>query len=137
MKIFGMGGFELVIILVVILLIFGPKNLPKLGNALGKTMSNLRSGLNEGKKKKQEEDASDAEVVAEAADAADEAKPAELVGEVEETVIVDEAPMTADGAETEIMDEAEVAVSDAEAEVDEAFEAKRVKRVVRKKTPVE
>ena len=35
MKIFGMGGLELVIILVVILLIFGPKNLPKLGNAIG------------------------------------------------------------------------------------------------------
>ena len=56
MKIFGMGGIELVIILVVILLIFGPKNLPKLGNALGKTVSNLRSGMNEGKKKEGDEE---------------------------------------------------------------------------------
>ncbi|MCI9207985.1 MAG: Sec-independent protein translocase TatA, partial [Adlercreutzia caecimuris] len=31
MKILGMGVPELLIILVVILLIFGPKNLPKLG----------------------------------------------------------------------------------------------------------
>ena len=38
MKIFGMGMPELVIILAVILLIFGPKNLPKLGAALGKTV---------------------------------------------------------------------------------------------------
>lgn len=51
MKIFGMGGLELVIILVVILLIFGPKNLPKLGSALGKTVSNLREGMGAGKKK--------------------------------------------------------------------------------------
>ena len=45
MKIGGMGGLELVIILVVILLIFGPKNLPKLGKALGQTVSGLREGL--------------------------------------------------------------------------------------------
>lgn len=45
MKILGMGIPELVIILAVILLIFGPKNLPKLGSALGKTVKNLREGL--------------------------------------------------------------------------------------------
>ncbi|BAK44805.1 twin-arginine translocase TatA/TatE family subunit [Eggerthella sp. YY7918] len=45
MKIFGMGMPELLIILGVILLIFGPKNLPKLGSALGKTVKNLRDGL--------------------------------------------------------------------------------------------
>jgi sec-independent protein translocase protein TatA len=41
----GMGPMELVIILVIALLIFGPKNLPKLGSALGKTVKNVRSGL--------------------------------------------------------------------------------------------
>ena len=45
MKILGMGVPELLIILAVILLIFGPKNLPKLGSALGKTVKNLREGL--------------------------------------------------------------------------------------------
>ena len=51
MKIFGMGGLEIVIILVVILIIFGPKNLPKLGKAIGKSVSSLREGMNAGKKK--------------------------------------------------------------------------------------
>ena len=36
MKILGLGVPELVIILVVVLLIFGPKNLPKLGASLGR-----------------------------------------------------------------------------------------------------
>ena len=35
MKIFGMGMPELILILVVVLIIFGPKNLPKLGGMLG------------------------------------------------------------------------------------------------------
>ncbi|HBT95222.1 MAG TPA: hypothetical protein DEB24_03560 [Coriobacteriia bacterium] len=42
---FGMGIPELVIILVIALLIFGPKNLPKLGSALGKTVKSVRDGL--------------------------------------------------------------------------------------------
>ncbi len=45
MKILGMGVPELLVILVIILLIFGPKNLPKLGSALGKTVKNLREGI--------------------------------------------------------------------------------------------
>lgn len=49
MKILGMGVPELLIILVVVLLIFGPKNLPKLGNALGKTVKGLREGMGSGK----------------------------------------------------------------------------------------
>ncbi|MCI8425563.1 MAG: twin-arginine translocase TatA/TatE family subunit [Adlercreutzia sp.] len=61
MKILGMGVPELLIILVVILLIFGPKNLPKLGSALGKTVKNLREGM--GGDKDVEEAADDEEVV--------------------------------------------------------------------------
>ncbi len=54
MKFLGMGVPELLIILVVILLIFGPKNLPKLGSALGKTVKNLREGMTDNKKDDEE-----------------------------------------------------------------------------------
>ncbi|MDR2493405.1 MAG: twin-arginine translocase TatA/TatE family subunit [Coriobacteriales bacterium] len=42
---FGLRMPELIIILVVILLIFGPKNLPKIGSALGKTVRGVREGI--------------------------------------------------------------------------------------------
>ena len=48
MKIFGLGVPELLIILAVALLIFGPKHLPKLGKAMGRTVKSLREGLNNG-----------------------------------------------------------------------------------------
>ena len=53
MRILGMGLPELIVILVVVLLIFGPKNLPKLGSALGRSIKGLREGL--GSRKKDEE----------------------------------------------------------------------------------
>lgn len=43
--ILGLGIPELVVILVIVLVIFGPKNLPKLGASLGKTVKNLREGM--------------------------------------------------------------------------------------------
>ena len=43
--IFGMGPMELALILLVVLVIFGPKNLPKLGSALGKTVKSVREGM--------------------------------------------------------------------------------------------
>ncbi|MDO4443749.1 MAG: twin-arginine translocase TatA/TatE family subunit [Slackia sp.] len=55
MKIFGLGVPELLIILAVALLIFGPKNLPKLGSALGRTVKNLRDGIGGGAKKEIED----------------------------------------------------------------------------------
>ena len=55
MKIFGLGVPELLIILVVALLIFGPKNLPKLGNALGRTVKGVREGMGGSKKEIVEE----------------------------------------------------------------------------------
>lgn len=42
MKIFGMGMPELVLIMVAVLLIFGPRNLPKLGGMLGRTVKKIR-----------------------------------------------------------------------------------------------
>lgn len=51
MKIFGMGGLELIIILVIVLIIFGPKQLPKLGKLFGKGVKNVREGVESGKEK--------------------------------------------------------------------------------------
>jgi sec-independent protein translocase protein TatA len=45
---FGLGATELVIILVVALVIFGPGKLPELGSALGKGIKDFRRSL-EGK----------------------------------------------------------------------------------------
>ncbi|ANE22009.1 translocase [Denitrobacterium detoxificans] len=50
MKFGGLGPVELIIILVVVLLIFGPKNLPKLGSAIGRTVKNLRKGMGDSEK---------------------------------------------------------------------------------------
>ena len=41
------GTNELLIILVVVLLIFGPKNLPKLGKMFGKTINGFKKGMEE------------------------------------------------------------------------------------------
>ena len=46
--ILGLGVPELLVILLVALIIFGPKNLPKLGSAIGKTVKNVREGMEEG-----------------------------------------------------------------------------------------
>ena len=39
------GTNELLIILVILLLIFGPKNLPKLGKVFGKTINGFKKGM--------------------------------------------------------------------------------------------
>lgn len=62
-----LGPLEIVVILLAILLIFGPKNLPKLGSAIGKSVRNLREGMDSGKK-----------------DAGDEIKAEDVVEEVVE-----------------------------------------------------
>ena len=59
MHIGPLGLPELIIILLVILVIFGPKNLPKLGNAIGRTVKSLRDGM-DGSKKEAKEDAESA-----------------------------------------------------------------------------
>lgn len=42
-----LGIWELLVILAIALLIFGPKALPKLGKSLGKTVGNFKKGLGE------------------------------------------------------------------------------------------
>ena len=61
MKIGPVGITEIIIILVVVLIIFGPKNLPKLGSAIGKAVKNLREGLGGNKKVAQAEDETETE----------------------------------------------------------------------------
>jgi len=51
----GVGAPELIIILVIILVLFGPKRLPQLGKSLGKTMKAIREGA-EGKLADDDED---------------------------------------------------------------------------------
>ena len=59
------GTNELLIILVVVLLIFGPKNLPKLGKMFGKTINGFKKGM-------EDEDAEQSEETVKKADKKDE-----------------------------------------------------------------
>ena len=144
MQFLGMGGFARDVISIVILLIFGPKNLPKLGNALGKTVSNLRSGMNAGKKKKDEE--SD-DGTAEESEEPAATQPAEIEGEVESVesaveessgaaAVVEDAVVDEDAAGVEAADVPEPVSEEAGSEVNAPEEIpapKKVRRVVKKK----
>lgn len=52
---FNLGTPELVVILAIALLLFGPKNLPKLGSTIGKTAKNFRDSM-ESKPKEEQND---------------------------------------------------------------------------------
>ena len=43
----GFHGVDLIVILVVALLIFGPRRLPEMGSAIGKSIKEFRKGMNE------------------------------------------------------------------------------------------
>jgi sec-independent protein translocase protein TatA len=43
----GFHGLDLVVILVVALLIFGPRRLPEMGSAIGKSIKEFRKGMSE------------------------------------------------------------------------------------------
>ena len=51
-----LGGWEWVIILVIVLLIFGVGRISKLGSEMGKGISAFREGLKEGQKSEKESD---------------------------------------------------------------------------------
>ena len=42
---FGLGAPELILLLLVLVLLFGASRLPKLGRAIGETITGLREGL--------------------------------------------------------------------------------------------
>lgn len=81
MKILGLGVPELVVILIVVLLIFGPKNLPKLGKAIGQSVKGLREGMG-GDKAFEEE-----EVVEEAAEKSEKVEQLEAAEEAPKKVV--------------------------------------------------
>lgn len=75
----NLGPFEIIVILIVALLIFGPKNLPKLGSALGKTVKNVREGMEgDDDKDKGEKQATETEASIEDADADADAEDANV-----------------------------------------------------------
>lgn len=49
------GIWELVIVLVIVLLLFGPGRLGKIAGELGSGIRNFREGLNEGKEEEEKE----------------------------------------------------------------------------------
>lgn len=72
----NLGPFEIIVILVVVLVIFGPRNLPKLGAAFGKTVKNVREGK-EGDDEKKDENVEDVVETAEASETAEAEAPAD------------------------------------------------------------
>jgi len=61
---FGVHPLTLVIVVVVALLIFGPKRLPEMGSAIGKSIQEFKRGMSEigaPKEKKEEEEVKPAE----------------------------------------------------------------------------
>lgn len=42
---FGIGQTELIVVLVIVLLIFGPKNLPRLARSMGQAIRDFRTGV--------------------------------------------------------------------------------------------
>jgi sec-independent protein translocase protein TatA len=54
---FGLGVPEIVIILVIALIVFGPGKLPDLGKAVGKGIRDFKSAMNEPDEKKSDDSA--------------------------------------------------------------------------------
>ncbi|MBK5211030.1 MAG: twin-arginine translocase TatA/TatE family subunit [Coriobacteriia bacterium] len=75
----GIGAPELIIILVVVLVLFGPKQLPKLGKMFGKTVKEARKGMdsfNDEMKTEETAEVEDTPAAAKEADTSDSSKEA-------------------------------------------------------------
>lgn len=101
MKILGLGVPELLIILAVALLIFGPKHLPKLGRSLGRTIHNFREGLG-----------NDKDVVKEAEEEEAPKRKKKAAAKKLEAPAADEAPAKETKAEEPATDVAETVASE-------------------------
>lgn len=91
MRIMGMGLPELLILLGIVIVLFGPKFLPKIGSGLGKAVKNLRTGMHEGER------GNDASVAVQPVDEDDEepsARPRADAGEVSERSGTQPVPQT-------------------------------------------
>ncbi len=60
----NMGMTEIILLLVIVLLLFGPSRLPSLGKAVGETIKGFKKGLNEEDTKQAQLSSSDAEKAA-------------------------------------------------------------------------
>jgi sec-independent protein translocase protein TatA len=77
----NIGPLEIAIVLIIVLIIFGPKRLPELGRSMGRGIREFRGSISGDHKDHDDEDEQRAEL--EASEASGAAKPAEPVeGEV-------------------------------------------------------
>jgi sec-independent protein translocase protein TatA len=70
----SLGGTELIIALVIILLLFGAKRIPELARGLGSGVREFRAGTREGEVEKKEEENKDEEQLEASKDEEDETK---------------------------------------------------------------
>ncbi len=66
MRIAGLGGWEWIIILIIVVILFGGSRLAGVGKALGQSIREFRDGISSGTEEKKKEDKPD--------DASDESK---------------------------------------------------------------
>lgn len=52
----NLGGPEVIIILVVVIILFGARKLPELGSSVGKSITNFKAGLREASEDEDEDD---------------------------------------------------------------------------------
>ena len=90
----SLGGTELIIALVIILLLFGAKRIPELARGLGSGVKEFRAGTREGLEEKKDDEKSDE---AKAEEAKAEEAPTAAAGD--ETRAGDEPPVEAENAQ--------------------------------------